>query len=133
MKDKIQKLADLNKEVVELLKEAKTDEVISKMEEIAKVTEEMTAEVEQTEAKADEINKTVEEVKKYASLNISADTMKAMLDQFEELKGTINWQSETITKLNERLEIVEKTKQESKQGKEPVSKKEDSVWSDMWS
>lgn len=133
MKDKIQKLADLNKEVVELLKEAKTDEVITKMEEIAKVTEEMTAEVEKTEAKADEINKTVEEVKKYATLNISADTVKDMIDQFGALKEQLTASTETINKLNERLEVVEKTKQESKQWKEPVSKKEDSVWSDMWS
>jgi len=50
MKDKIQKLAGLNQEMIELIKEQKMDEVVEKMAEIQILTKEMDEAVETTQA-----------------------------------------------------------------------------------
>jgi len=142
MKDKIQKLTGLNQEVVELIKEEKMDEVVEKLAEVQALTKEMDDEVETTDpeekekiAKQEEIakeskeklEKAMVELEKWASLNIGADTIKDLISQFDELKETITSWNETINKLGERLEVVEKAKNISKQAWEE-NKKEKSVW-----
>jgi uncharacterized protein with von Willebrand factor type A (vWA) domain len=144
MKDKIQKLASLNQEVVDLLKEEKMEDVVEKLAQIQELTKEMDEAVEtpadpvdpkgdvEDIEKQEKINKTVELLEKYATLNISADTVKDLIDQFGELKEKLTTSTETINKLNERLEVVEKTKGISKQAGEEINKSSiNSVWDDL--
>jgi hypothetical protein len=136
MKEKIQKLATLNKEAVELLKAEDMDGAIAKHAEIQDLTKEMEtdAEVETPEVEAkpevvetpEEIAKS-EEIKKFVSLNVSADTMKALLDDVASLKDSLK----DMSTINKRLDDVEKAKGISKQASETVNKTGESVWDDM--
>lgn len=140
MKDKIQKLAGLNQEVANLIKEEKMDEAIEKIAEIQELTKEMDEAVEtpadpkadetQEVAKSEAIAKAEKELlEKYASLNISADTIKDLMDQFGALKDQMTSGLDTITK---RLEVVESAKGISKQADEKVEKSaSDNVWADL--
>lgn len=147
MKEQIQKLAGLNQEVVDLIKEEKMDDAVEKLAEIQELTKEMD---EQADApadpstdgdagdnwenkeeieKAEKIEKAMEMLEKYASLNIGAETIKDLMDQFGALKDQMTAGQETIVKLTERLETVEKAKGISKQADE---KKIEKSWSDVW-
>lgn len=139
MKDKIQKLAGLNQEVVDLIKTEKMDEAVEKLAEIQELTKEMDEAVEtpadpkvenEEIAKSEAIAKAEKELlEKYASLNISADTIKDLMDQFGALKDQMTTWLDTITK---RLETVEQAKGISKQADEKVEKSaSDSVWADL--
>ena len=140
MKQKIQKLAGLNKEVVDFLKDGKMGEAVEKLAEVQEATKELEAEAPAetpTPAPAgeavpagevaptpEEITKMYSEIKKYASLNISADTIADMMKQFAELTASV---TTSITAVNKRLEVVEQAKAVSKQAKEePEGEK--SVW-----
>jgi len=139
MKDKIQKLAGLNQEMIELIKEQKMDEVVEKMAEIQILTKEMDEAVETTQAWEDaeaiakkenqeKLEKAMVEIKKYTSLNISADTIKGLIDQVNELKETIATWNDTIIK---RLETVESAKGISKQATEVVEKQWENIWDSL--
>lgn len=139
MKDKIQKLAGLNQEVVDLIKTEKMDEAVEKLAEIQELTKEMDEAVEtpadpkvenEEIAKSEAIAKAEKELlEKYASLNISADTIKDLMDQFGALKDQMTTWLDTITK---RLETVEQAKGISKQADEKVEKtRSDNVWADL--
>lgn len=141
MKQKIQKLAGLNKEVVDFLKDGKMEEAVAKLAEVQEVTKELEAEApaetptppapagEQVPAgevapTPEEITKMYSEIKKYATLNISAESIAEMMKQFAELSTTITANIQAVTK---RLEVVEQAKAVSKQAKEePEGEK--SVW-----
>jgi len=134
MKQKIQKLAGLNKEVVDFLKDGKMEEAVAKLAEVQEVTKELEAEAPaETPAPApagevaptpEEITKMYSEIKKYATLNISAESIAEMMKQFAELSTSITTTVEAVTK---RLEVVEQAKAISKQAKEePEGEK--SVW-----
>lgn len=140
MKQKIQKLAGLNKEVVDFLKDGKMEEAVAKLAEVQEVTKELEAEAPAetpTPAPAgeavpagevaptpEEITKMYVEIKKYATLNISAESIAEMMKQFAELSTSITTTVEAVTK---RLEVVEQAKAISKQAKEePEGEK--SVW-----
>lgn len=144
MKEQIQKLAGLNQEVVNLIKEEKMDDAVEKLAEIQELTKEMDEKAVETLADPDpksddadaweskeEIEKAMEMLEKYASLNIWAEDIKDMINQFNALKETITSGKETIEKLTERLEVVEKAKGISKQAKEDIEKKSDGVWGDL--
>ena len=140
MKDKIQKLAGLNKEVVDLIKEEKMDDAVEKLAEIQELTKDMAEAVETQATQSTEeppevatteaIAKAEKELlEKYASLNISADTIKDLMDQFGALKDQMTTWLDTITK---RLETVEQAKGISKQADEKVEKSaSDNVWADL--
>lgn len=146
MKAKIQKLAGLNQEVVELIKEEKMDDVVEKLAEIQVLTKEMDDEVEETapenkeeiakqetiaKESKEKLEKAMTELEKWSSLNIGADTIKDLISQFDELKDTITSWNDTINKLNERLEVVEKAKGISKQANEKIDKKSENVWGEL--
>lgn len=142
MKQQIQKLASLNKSVVDLIKEEKMDEVVAKLSEIQELTKEMETLADATPAptdtpasggdekapeaiaKAESIAKAMEEIEKWASLNITADTVKALMDQFGEFQTKVTGDMTAIVK---RVEEVEKAKGISKQaGEQPPTPT--SVW-----
>lgn len=141
MKQKIQKLAGLNKEVVDFLKDGKMEEAVAKLAEVQEVTKELEAEAPaetptpapageavpagaEAQPTPEEITKMYSEIKKYASLNISADTIADMMKQFAELTASV---TTSITAVTKRLEVVEQAKAVSKQAKEePEGEK--SVW-----
>lgn len=149
MKDKIQKLAGLNQEVVELIKEEKMDDAVEKLAQIQELTKEMDEASVETPAedpktdgaedgegkeaveKAEKIEKAMEMLEKWSSLNIGADTIKDLISQFEELKETITTSGEAIEKMGERLEVVEKAKGISKQAGEKVNKESNNVWDSL--
>lgn len=144
MKDKIQKLASLNQEVTDLLKEEKMDEVVEKLAEIQVLTKEMDEAVEKQEnledptknaeeiEKQEKINKAVSEIEKYATLNISADSIKNLMDEFAEFKEQMTAGLETMNKVNERLEVVENAKGISKQVDEKINKSsEKDIWAGL--
>lgn len=139
MLEKIQKLTVLNKEVVDLVKEEKNDEVVEKLAEIQELTKEMeeeaktpaTTETPEEIAKKETINKGMEILEKFASLNISADSIKDLIDQFGEMKDQLNTGMDTITKIGERLEVVESAKGISKQAEEEPVAKTENVWDNM--
>lgn len=141
MKQKIQKLAGLNKEVVDFIKDGKMEEAVAKLAEVQTITKELEAEApaetptppapagEEVPAgevapTPEEITKMYSEIKKYASLNISAESIAEMMKQFAELTASIKTTVETV---NKRLDTIEQTKAVSKQAKEEVEK-EESVW-----
>lgn len=136
MKEKIQKLATLNKEAVDLLKAEDFDGAVAKHAEIQELTKEMEESAEtptpavETPASTEtpeEIAKS-EEIKKWASLNVSADTMKWLMDDVATLKDSLK----DMATINKRLEDVEKAKGISKQADEPVNKTAgDNVWDDL--
>lgn len=144
MKEKISKLASLNQEVVDLLKEDKKDEAIEKIAEIQTLTKEMEESAVETPAdqktdltsdggenkeeieKAEKIAKAMDLLEKYASLNITAETIKDLMDQFGQLKDQMTQGLDTITK---RLDVVENAKGISKQANEDITKSEKkSLW-----
>lgn len=147
MKDKIQKLAGLNKEVVDLIKSENMDQAVEKLAEIQELTKEMEESAVETPADPatptddnangdkpsdEEIKKAVETINKYTTLNISAESIKDLMDQFAQLSDKMTAGLETINKVNERLEVVEKAKGISKQAGEPVNKTAgDNVWADL--
>lgn len=49
-----------------------------------------------------------EEIKKWAYISVDAQTVKDLLDQFNELKGAIA-KKEDVEKIAERLDTLEKT------------------------
>jgi len=108
---KIQEIAKLQKEAVELLKEAKTEEAISKLEATAKLIEkEEVVEVEKTE-KVD-IAKTVEsEIKKYADVYFSGEDLKSLIEQIIEASDL----TKDITTIAKELEEIKKTEKDSNQ------------------
>jgi len=137
MKEKIQKLVELNKEVAELIKDEKMDDAIAKLDEVQELTKtfEVKKEVEKEDKKevedvkkdeeSEEVKKTMEEMSKYVSLNITAESIKGLMEDFNELKTTITKNEEI---LNDRLEKIENAKSISKQSKEENISKENSVW-----
>ena len=144
MKQQIQKLAGLNKSVVDLIKEEKMDEVVAKLAEIQELTKEMETladapapagdpasgggdQTPEAIAKAEKetaIAKAMETLEKWASLNITADTVKALMDQFGEFQAKVTGDMEAIVK---RVETVESAKGISKQANEPATPTP-SVW-----
>lgn len=143
MKQQIQKLAGLNKSVVDLIKEEKMDEVVAKLAEIQELTKEMETladapapqapesgggdQTPEAIAKAEKetaIAKAMETLEKWASLNITADTVKALMDQFGEFQTKVTGDMEAIVK---RVETVESAKGISKQANEPATHTP-SVW-----
>lgn len=144
MKAKIEKLATLNQEVVELLKGEKVDEAVEKLAEIQELTKEMGDEAVATPAEAPaeateevkkeaiekeaKIAKAMETLEKYASLNISAESIKELMEGFAELKDQMTAGMDAITK---RVETVENAKGISKQADEKVEKTNTSVWGDL--
>lgn len=146
MKEKIQKLATLNKEAVDLLKAEDFDGAVAKHAEIQDLTKEMEADAETpatptapadggdndagdaSEPTKEEIAKAVETINKYASLNINADSMKALIEDVVSLKDSLK----EMANINKRLETVENAKGITKQEEEPVAKTAgDSVWADL--
>lgn len=134
---------------MELVKAENMDDAIEKMAEIQELTKEMDAEAGETPtpvveekpaeapapeeapteevAKSEAVKKAEKELlEKYASLNISAESIKDLIDQFSELKDQMTTGIDTI---NKRLEIVESAKGISKQANESPTK-EKSVWDD---
>lgn len=148
MKDKIQKLASLNKEVVDLIKGENMDQAVEKLAEIQELTKEMEDSAVETPASPtnpdanagggdekpsdEEIKKAVETINKYTTLNISAESIKDLMDQFAQLSEKMTAGLDTINKLNERVEVVEKAKGISKQASEEITKSQgDNVWADL--
>lgn len=146
MKEKIQKLANLNKEVVDLIKGENMDQAVEKLAEIQELTKEMEESAVETPAdpqtqdpanagdgeaieKAEKIAKAMETLEKYAQLNITAESIKDLIDQFGELKNQMTNGLDTI---NKRLEVVESAKGISKQAGEEINKGQaDNVWADL--
>lgn len=146
MKEKIQKLANLNKEVVDLIKGENMDQAVEKLAEIQELTKEMEESAVETPAdpqtqdpanagdgeaieKAEKIAKAMETLEKYAQLNITAESIKDLIDQFGELKNQMTNGLDTI---NKRLEVVESAKGISKQAGEEINKDQaDNVWADL--
>jgi len=135
-KEKLKKIASWLLEAVGLLKTADTKKQgIAKLEEIEKEIdaeeatptpaegadavpasaedkEEMTKTVDSIKSAIGEVK---EEIKKWAYISVDAQTVKDLLDQFNELKGAIA-KKEDVDKISERLDTLEKTpvvKQES--------------------
>lgn len=123
MKEKLLKMAQLNQEVVSLIKEEKFEEVVTKVEEIAELQKEIEADaaameeeiaknatLEERVAKMEEVlkNVNVEEIKKYASLNVSAETLTNLMAELTAAK-------ETIAKQGEDLEAIKKSSRGSQQ------------------
>lgn len=130
-KEKLKKIASGLLEAVGLLKTADTKKQgIAKLEEIEKEIDAEEA-TDPTPAPVDgawdpasaedkeEMNKTVdsiknamgevkEEIKKWAYISVDAQTVKDLLDQFNELKGAIA-KKEDVEKIAERLDTLEKT------------------------
>jgi len=122
MKEKIKKLKQTWQEVVDLMKEWKTEETVKKLEEHALIIKEIEDEAETIEKtaltkseeiqkKEEKINKNMELIEKFVSMNISADDILKMKEI-----------PEAINKLTERVESMEKAKSPSQQ----IDKKEDS-------
>ncbi len=123
MIESIKKLAELNKSVVDLIKEEKMEEAVVKLAEVQTLTEAMQKEAEKPAdvpseeiAKAEKVEKesiakAVETIEKWASLNISAESVKTLMEDFQSLKST-------VTKCEDRLTTVEETKGISKQANE---------------
>jgi type VI protein secretion system component VasK len=127
-KDKLKKLATLNKEAVDFMKDENIDNAVEKMAEIQEIHKEMESiqktfdekeaniKKEADEKKADEenkqeeVNKMMEEIKKYTSMNISADSIKDLITQFNELKESITTSTATIKKLEEEVEVLKNAK-----------------------
>lgn len=108
---KLQEIAKLQKEAVELLKEEKTADAIAKLEATAELIEkEEEVEVEKTEEV--EIAKTIEtEVKKYADVYFSWDDLQSLVKQIIEASD-LTKNMETISK---ELEEIKKTENDSTQ------------------
>jgi len=132
-KERLKKIASWILEAVWLLKTAETKKQgIAKLEEIEKEIDSVDT-ADTTPAPADwawdpapastedkeEIEKTVntiksafaeakEEIKKWAYISVDAQTVKDLLDQFNELKGAIA-KKEDVEKIAERLDNLENT------------------------
>lgn len=128
MKEKIKKLKQTWQEVVDLMKEWKTDETVKKLEEHALIIKELEEEAESIEKtaltkseeiqkKEEKINKNMELIEKFVSMNISADDILKMKEM-----------PEAINKLTERVESMEKAKSPSQQ----IDKKEEKQSEDKW-
>ena len=144
MIEKIEKLASLNQEVVELLKLEKLDEAVVKLAEVQELTKEMvessmevpvviqeqpTEEVnKEAIEKEQETAKAIETLHKFVSLNISAESIKELIDGFGELKDQMTAGIDTI---NKRLDTVEQAKNISKQADEKIEKTSQNVWGDL--
>jgi len=124
----LKEIAKLQKEAVELLKEAKTEDAIAKMEASADLIAKE-AEKEETEVskiKEVDIKKTFEvEFKKFADMYLNGDDVKDIFKQIIEASELAK-QVETISK---ELEEIKKTETNSKQIEE-ITKTDDeySVW-----
>ena len=146
MREKIEKLAELNKEAVEFLKTENMDWAIAKHAEIQELikesietreTQEPTETPESTESteptepteptETSEDIAELEEIKKFVSLNLSADTMKELLDDVASLKDSLK----DMSTINQRLDDVENAKGISKQATETVKKNVENVRNDM--
>lgn len=128
MKEKIKKLKQTWQEVVDLMKEWKTEETVKKLEEHALIIKEIEDEAETIEKtaltkseeiqkKEEKINKNMELIEKFVSMNISADDILKMKEM-----------PEAINKLTERVESMEKAKSPSQQ----IDKKEEKQSEDKW-
>lgn len=106
-KEQLKKIASWLSEAVNLFKEQKQDEAVSKLEDITKEIESIQPE-EWTEDTTQELTKTVEEIKKRAYMSIDAQTIKDLLDQFNDLKTSIV-KKEDLEDITKRLEKVEET------------------------
>ena len=143
MREKIEKLAELNKEAVEFLKTENMDWAIAKHAEIQELikesietreTQEPTETPEPTEPtetpepiETPEDIAELEEIKKFVSLNLSADTMKELLDDVASLKDSLK----DMSIINQRLDDVENAKGISKQATETIKKNVENVRNDM--
>ncbi len=137
MKEKIQKFAADLAEAVKLLKEEDVEGATTALESAAEGIEalekeateaEETIEKSKTEiaksvtdlATANEtIEKSAEEIKKWASLNVGADTMSALLTDIGSVKtmlsdsvGIAKSTNESLEAIDARLETIEKAKEE---------------------
>jgi hypothetical protein len=137
MKENIMKMAELNAEIVTLIKEEKFDEVVLKAEEVAtlqetisKEAEELEGKVEKSEAegtvmeqrvaKLEEVLKevSIEDVKKYASLNISGDDVGKIVSDLKEV-------GERITKCEALEGRLEKCESYSKGSQQNIEKNQE--------
>lgn len=155
MKEQIQKLAGLNKEVVDLVKEEKMDEVVEKLAEIQELTKEMEENAEtpatdpettptdgdgddnkgdddagdktpvEKSEKVEITKEALDMINKWASMNISAESVAKLLEEFAGLKEQMQKSTEDLAN---RLDVVEKAKGISKQADEEIKKKSESVW-----
>ena len=153
MKKKIQKLAELNKQVVDLVKEEKTDEVVEKLAEIQELTKEMEESADATPAdetptdgeddggddagdagdakpveKTEITKEALDMIEKWASMNISAESVAKLLEEFAGLKEQMQKSTDDLA---QRLDVVEKAKGISKQAKEEVKKESKGVWDNI--
>lgn len=125
---KLQEVAKLQKEAVELLKEEKIADAVAKLESSTEllIEKEEVVEVEKTEKV--EIAKTIEaEVKKYADVYFSWEDLQSLIKQIIEASD-LTKNLETIAK---ELEEIKKTETESKQlNPSEIEKTDDknSVW-----
>jgi len=146
MNEQIQKLATLNNEVVELLKSEDMDGAVEKLAQVQELTKEMgeasnepvekeeeddaPATVEPTEeevAKSEAILKTTEALNKWASFNISADSIKQLMDEFADLKEQMLKEENGVVA---RVEKLEQSKGISKQAEEE-SKAPAGIWDSL--
>lgn len=67
-------------------------------------------------------------INKWASMNISAESVAKLLEEFAGLKEQMQKSTEDLAN---RLDVVEKAKGISKQADEEITKKSDNVWSDL--
>jgi len=160
LKEKIKKVAQLQKESAELLWEEKTTEAIAKMTEASQLTDEIadeakeedveTTKVETTDAEKEAIEKTAKEtIKKYADAYISGSDFADVLKQIFEASQMFK-DMESITKTLEKLdfekvmdavEVIEKIADEESGStsvdpwKETIEKtekqKDEEIWDDL--
>lgn len=141
MKEQVKKLAQLNKEAVDLLKAENIADAIAKMAEVQELTKEMETATEEPapadggntdqEAiqKAETEAKSKELIAKFVSLNITADDIKDFMTQFGELKDQMTTGLETI---NKRVDTLESAKGIQKQAGEAIEKGANgNVWADL--
>lgn len=119
MKEKLKKIAQLQKESAELLADGKTSEAIAKMSEAQELTDAVadeTAAEPNTEEK-EEIEKTAKEnIKKWADAYINGSDFKEVLkqiieasDMFKEVEAIQKTLEKIdVEKINDAIEVIEK-------------------------
>lgn len=134
MLEKIQKMAKLQNEAMELLKKEKVEDVISKMQEIAEETVNLQNEVTEKEKQetkeqvVEKMTKTIEvEVKKYADLYVSSEDFKNLLAQVMEAAELFK-KVEEIAKTVDVLKNEEKSETSLDPAEVKKSKDKYSVW-----
>lgn len=112
MKEKLLKLATLNKESSEALADEKFDVAITKMQEAEAIAKEVAEDVENAETEKEEIEKTAkeniakvvkEEIQKRASVNVSNETLSKVFEDLVEATGLVK-NVEAVTKTVETLQ-----------------------------